>query len=481
MNFVAAFFMITVFAGNAFSQPLEPVAAFPNLTFAKPVDLQNAGDGTNRLFIVEQEGTIRVIENNPSTTTSTLFLDITDSVHYVNGSELGLLGLAFHPNFRSNGYFYVCYTADVPLRSVVSQFTVSTNPNSALRESEHILLEFPQPYPNHNGGQIAFGPDGYLYVALGDGGSGGDPLNNGQNLTTLLGKILRIDVDIPESELPYGIPDDNPFAENTLGYREEIYAYGFRNPWRFSFDPATGKLWCGDVGQSSREEINIVEAGGNYGWNIMEGTACYPSTAECSSTGLMLPVWDYPRSLGGSITGGHVYRGSSVDSLTGRYIFGDFVSGILAALTYDGVSPPSVVVLDTLSEYSLTSFGVDESGELYLCLWSGSILRFPSSPVTSVPAERFSPSISLEQNYPNPFNASTRIGFHVPWHSQATLTVFDALGKKVSTPFDGPVIPGYRDLILDAGALPSGAYFLELKVQDGPFLQRIVRRMILLR
>ena len=278
---------VIVMAGSALSQSLEPIAAFPNLAFAKPVDLQNAGDGTNRLFIVEQEGTIRVIQNNPSTTLSRLFLDITDRVHYINGSELGLLGLAFHPGYESTGYFYACYTADVPLRSVISRFTVSADPDSARRESEEVLLEILQPYTNHNGGQIAFGPDGYLYIGLGDGGSSGDPENNGQTLSTLLGKILRIDVDSPAPELPYGIPADNPFAQNAFGYREEIFAYGFRNPWRFSFDPVTGRLWCGDVGQSSREEINIVEAGGNYGWNIMEGTACFPSATECSSTGLI--------------------------------------------------------------------------------------------------------------------------------------------------------------------------------------------------
>lgn len=472
--------VLMLFGDSSLSQSLKPVAAFPNLTFVKPVDLQNAGDRTDRLFVVEQEGTIRVLPNNPSATSSELFLNITDSVHYVNGSELGLLGLAFHPDYESNGYFYVYYTADAPLRSVVSRFSVSTNPDSALRGSEQVLLEIPQPYTNHNGGQIAFGPDGYLYIGLGDGGSSGDPQNNAQTLSTLLGKILRIDVDSP-GPLPYGIPEDNPFVQNGLGYREEIYAYGFRNPWRFSFDPVTGQLWCGDVGQSFREEIDIVESGGNYGWKIMEGTACYPSTAGCSSNGLILPVWDYARTFGGSITGGHVYRGSAVPSLTGRYVFGDFSSGILAALEYDEVDPPAVVVLDTLPEYTLSSFGVDEAGELYLCLISGSILRFPSILVSVADQRTFLPSITLHPNYPNPFNSSTQLSFTIPSSGEVTLTVFDALGNEVGIPFDGTATPGFHSLTWDAGPLPSGVYFLELHVQSGSFIHRSVRKLLLLR
>ncbi|MEX2189854.1 MAG: PQQ-dependent sugar dehydrogenase [Bacteroidota bacterium] len=481
MNLLCVVFCsILVCAGSAGSQPLEPIEAFPNLSFTKPVDLQNAGDGSDRLFIVEQEGIIRVFENSPSTSLSRLFLDVTDSVSTI-GSEMGLLGLAFHPDYETNGLFFIYYTADEPLRSVLSQFTVSADPDSALRSSEVVLLEVPQKYTNHNGGQIAFGNDGFLYVAVGDGGSGGDPDTNAQNLSRLLGKILRIDVDSPENGLPYGIPADNPFVQNGLGYREEIFAYGLRNPWRFSFDPADGKLWCGDVGQSLLEEVNIIQKGGNYGWNTMEGTACYPTSAECSSAGFILPLWEYPRSFGRSITGGHVYRGSSVPSLSGRYVFGDFVSGILAALTYDGFSPPSVEVLDTLPEYSLTSFGVDESGELYLCLFSGSILRFPSTPVTSVQTESRPPSTMLDQNYPNPFNASTRLGFTIPIHGEATLTVFDALGKRVLIPFQGPVSPGFHDLVLDAGNLPSGVYFLELQVTGGSLWHRVVKRMLLLK
>mgnify|MGYP001262301701 CR=1 FL=1 len=244
--------------------------AFPNLTFARPVDLQHAGDGSDRIFIVEQAGVIRVFANTSSVATADTFLNIQNRVND-SGNEEGLLGLAFHPNFATNGYFYVNYTASNPRRTVVARYRVSANPNRADANSEFVLLTVNQPYENHNGGQLAFGPDGYLYIGMGDGGSGGDPQNNGQDRRGLLGDMLRIDVDNPAGGLNYGIPPDNPFVGNTSGYREEIYAYGFRNPWRFSFDFVTGWLWVGDVGQGSREEVDIVEKGLNYGWRIMEG------------------------------------------------------------------------------------------------------------------------------------------------------------------------------------------------------------------
>lgn len=237
---------------------------FPNLSFSHPVGLYSAEDGTDRLFVVEQEGRIQVFGNNPNVSVTEVFLDIRDLVLF--GGEQGLLGLAFHPNFAQNRYFYVDYVAPNPRRTVIARYSVSpTNPDMTDMNSELVLLEVAQPFENHNGGQIAFGPDGYLYIALGDGGSGGDPQGNGQNRATLLGKILRIDIDSPSSSLNYGIPPDNPFVGNTEGFREEIYAYGLRNPWRFSFDLTTGRLWVADVGQDRMEEIDIVEKGKNYG------------------------------------------------------------------------------------------------------------------------------------------------------------------------------------------------------------------------
>jgi glucose/arabinose dehydrogenase len=350
--------------------------AFPNLSFSQPVGLYHAGDGTNRLFLVAQEGEIYVFENSENVQNANLFLDINDRVLF--GGEQGLLGLAFHPNYSSNGFFYVDYTAENPRRTVISRFSASQgNPNQADENSEQVILEVAQPYSNHNGGQIAFGPDGYLYVAFGDGGSGGDPEGNGQGRSTLLGAILRIDVDMVSEGRDYGIPVGNPFVGNTQGYKEEIYAYGLRNPWRFSFDPVTGWLWTGDVGQDRLEEIDIIESGRNYGWNIMEASLCYSPSEGCNRTGLELPLWDYGRDLGVSVTGGFVYRGSMFPDLVGAYIYGDYGSGRIWALEYNGVDDP--VNMELLStNLNIASFGVDAKNELYICAFDNKIYKLTS-------------------------------------------------------------------------------------------------------
>jgi glucose/arabinose dehydrogenase len=349
--------------------PYGFVNTFPNLTFEHPLDLQHAGDGSQRLFVVEQAGRIRVID--PLTGTSGLFLDITARVSDEGGEE-GLLGLAFHPDFEFNGYCYVNYTASGPRRTVISRFGLdSANPEMADPGTELVLLEFDQPYTNHNGGQLQFGPDdGYLYVATGDGGSAGDPGNNGQSLSTLLGKILRIDVDNPSGGLNYGIPPDNPYVGT--GFREEIYAYGLRNPWRFSFDNVTGLLWAGDVGQDTREEIDIVRKGGNYGWRIMEGSLCFDPPSGCDTTGLILPVTEYGRDEGESVTGGFVYRGAGLPELVGMYIYGDYISGRVWALDSSGPAPPTLLAD---AAFNISSFGVDEAGELLICNYGGTIHR----------------------------------------------------------------------------------------------------------
>ncbi|RRQ47647.1 glucose sorbosone dehydrogenase [Maribacter algicola] len=347
------------------------VNTFPNLSFSRPLDLQSPNDGTNRIFVVEQRGTIKVFENDTEVTESRTFFDMSGNI--ASSDELGLLGLAFHPNFESNGYFYVCYTPSSDL-SVVSRFkTMDNDPNMADPSSETLLLQIPQPYTNHNGGQLGFGPDGYLYIASGDGGSGGDPDGNAQNLGNLLGAILRIDVDNTGNGLNYAIPNDNPFVD-TENARPEIYAYGLRNPWRFSFDVRNGNLWTGDVGQGEKEEINIIESGGNYGWNILEGTSCY-NAMDCDDSGTITPVFEYDHSNNDrSVTGGYVYRGSLNPSLVGYYIYGDFISGRIWAL--DNVSG-SMASNKLLFETSLpiASFGTDQENELYICSFDGNIYK----------------------------------------------------------------------------------------------------------
>jgi glucose/arabinose dehydrogenase len=366
--------------GNSADSPdvkgyLTVVEAYPGLNFKRPVDLQHAGDNSGRIFVVEQQGVISTFKNEAKTAEKTEFLDIRNQVND-SGNEQGLLGLAFHPDYESNGYFYVNYTADNPNRTVISRFSVSSvDLNKADAASEVILLEFDQPFGNHNGGQLSFGPDGYLYIAVGDGGNGGDPKGNGQNRSTLLGSILRIDVNQKGDSKNYAIPKDNPFIDNSEGFRQEIYAYGLRNPWRFSFDSANGNLWVGDVGQNKYEEIDIIKKGGNYGWNTMEGLHCYKST-RCEMEGLELPIWQYDRSQGDvSITGGFVYRGSSITELKGVYLYADFVSGRIWSLD---ISDPKKPINKELLKagFPISSFGIDQNQEIYICGFDDKIYKF---------------------------------------------------------------------------------------------------------
>lgn len=356
------------------------VNAFPNLSFDRPLNLQHAGDQSNRLFIEEQGGVIYVIENGSETSDKTVFLNISNRITD-DRNEQGLLGLAFHPDYETNGFFYVNYTASGSGRTVISRFHVSDdNPNKADPNSEMEILSYSQPFPNHNGGDLAFGPRGYLYITVGDGGGAGDPNENAQDRSTLLGSILRVDVDNPSKGNNYGIPSDNPFIDNEQGYREEIYAYGLRNPWRFSFDPETDDLWTGDVGQDSFEKIHIIEKGQNYGWNIIEGSECYQSN-NCSKAGLELPVLEYPHSnRNGSITGGAVYRGSRVPGLVGQYIYADFISGRIWALDTSNMDTPDNSLL-VQADFGISSFGTDQNNELYICGFDGKIYRLSNGAV----------------------------------------------------------------------------------------------------
>jgi glucose/arabinose dehydrogenase len=321
----------------------------------RPVDLQSAFDGSGRLFVIEKYGAIRVVKDGQLLDQP--FLNIDDRVNDER-NEMGLLGLAFHPNYEQNGYFYVNYTGEGG-HTRISRFQASND--IADPNSERVLMVIDQPYPNHNGGAVIFGPDGHLYLGLGDGGSGGDPHKNGQNTSTLLGKVLRVDVNNGD---PYSIPADNPFGN-------EVWAYGLRNPWRMSFDRATGDLWIGDVGQNQYEEINYLPAGSpggaNFGWNVMEGTHGYDGFPQSD---LLLPAVEYSHDFGCSVTGGYVYRGS-MPEWNGIYIYGDYCSGTVWGLTLLNGQWQSQVLFET--DLRITSFGEDEAGELYLVSDTGAV------------------------------------------------------------------------------------------------------------
>jgi len=349
-----------IFLFSAASWGAVTIKAEPVVTgLSSPVDITHAGDGSGRLFITLQGG--RVVIFDGVQILSPPFLDINSLVS--SGGERGLLGAAFHPNYVGNGFFYVSYT-DTAGDSVIARYSVSLDPNRADPTSGVILLTIPQPFSNHNGGQLHFGPDGYLYIGIGDGGSGGDPQNNGQDLETLLGKILRIDVD---SGFPFTVPPDNPFV-GVVGAREEIWSFGLRNPWRFSFDRLTGDMFIGDVGQNSWEEVDFQPAnstgGENYGWRLMEGNSCFNPAINCNNGTLTLPILVYDHSVGCSVTGGYLYRGSKNPNLNGLYLYGDFCSGLIWGAQEDGLGGwNTTVLLDT--NFSISTFGEDESGEIY--------------------------------------------------------------------------------------------------------------------
>jgi glucose/arabinose dehydrogenase len=344
--------------------------------FESPLLVTHAGDGSGRLFVAEQGG--RIFELRGRGVAGRPFLDISELTEPVG--EQGLLGLAFHPRYEDNGRLFVNYT-DNSGDTVIAEYR-ATSRHRANPRSARTLLTFDQPYPNHNGGGLAFGPDGYLYVATGDGGGAGDPHGNGQSLDTLLGKLLRIDVDTRSRSAAYSVPADNPFVDRA-GARPEIWAYGLRNPWRFSFDRVTGDLWVGDVGQSNLEEIDRAPGrrgrGANYGWNVMEGTSCYAAEA-CDRGGLVLPITQYGHDDGCSVTGGYVYRGRHQPELAGGYFFGDYCSGkvwVIDAAARRLVRPTEL--LDT--EYAVSSFGESEAGELYATdLAGGRVLQLRAAP-----------------------------------------------------------------------------------------------------
>lgn len=339
--------------------------AFTRLQFDKPVLLTHAGDDSGRLFVVEQSGTIRVFEASPDVRRSEVFFDINKATdnRFLSGGEQGLLGLAFDPDYRDNGWFYINYTASNPRRTVIARYRVSSNnPNRTDYTSEQILLSVEQDYSNHNGGMVAFGADGKLYIGMGDGGSGGDPKHRAQDGQSLLGKMLRIE---PNGD----IPSDNPFMSNSA-IRDEIWALGLRNPWRFSFDAQTGALWLADVGQNAVEEINVVNRGGNYGWRYYEGSAPFNPDAGAQGKTFEAPVFEYTHREGQSVTGGVVYRGQQYPVLQGWYVFGDFVSGAMWTLSTDDYQAVRQDRIDNPA-----GFGTDAAGELYVVSYTGRLYQ----------------------------------------------------------------------------------------------------------
>jgi glucose/arabinose dehydrogenase len=337
---------------------------------SKPVAITHTGDGSGRLFITLKGGKVIIFDG--SKVLSEPFIDLSSLVS--TDSERGLLSVAFHPSYGINGFFYANYT-DTNGDTVIARYTVSSNPNVADPNSAFVILKITQPFSNHNGGQLQFGPDGYLYIGMGDGGSGGDPQNNAQNPGTLLGKMLRIDVD---TGVPYAIPASNPFVGNPE-VLDEIWAFGLRNPWRFSFDRQTGDLFIGDVGQGTWEEVNFQLAtspgGENYGWRLMEGTDCFDPATDCNDGTLTLPILEYDHSVGCSITGGYRYRGTGNQDLFGFYLYADFCTGLIWGATEDGDGGWKVrELLDT--DFRITTFGEDETGEIYVAdFLSGTIYQ----------------------------------------------------------------------------------------------------------
>jgi len=416
--------------------------------FNRPVDIQNAGD--DRLFIVEQSGTIRII-NGDNTVNSTPFISI--SVND-NGNEQGLLGLAFHPDYATNGFFYVHYTRSNGA-SRISRFGTTDDPDIADPNSEFEILEVDQPFGNHNGGGLVFGDDGFLYIGLGDGGSGGDPGNRAQNPAILLGKMLRIDVDNQDNGLNYAIPDTNPFVDNT-SFRGEIWDYGLRNPFRFSFDDETGAMWIGDVGQSAVEEIDRGTGGGhNYGWRCYEGSSTFNTSGCPDPSELTFPVAEYAHdnSCGFfSVVGGYVYRGADFPTMQGLYFFSDTCADDIRYV--DATTPAAITFSESFNGNSFVTFGEDQNKELYISGLAGTVYRVVDANLLST--DEFTQENNIRV-YPNPASQTVNIAFsNLP--STDTVTIFDITGKLVKS---APIQT--LETTINIGDLTAGVYLLQLK------------------
>ncbi|MFP3832016.1 PQQ-dependent sugar dehydrogenase [Chryseobacterium sp. SIMBA_028] len=439
------FFIISIFSSlivNSQSVNLEEFAS--GLT--SPVEITNAND--SRLFVVQQDGIIKILQPNGAIN-ATNFLNISTKILY--GGERGLLGLAFHPQYSTNGYFFVYYN-NTAGNIIVARYNVSTSdPNLANPNSEKILMNIPKPFSNHNGGSIHFAPDGKLWIITGDGGSGGDPNNNAQNKNELLGKMLRIDVDATG---PYNIPADNPFVGTTVDGADEVWAYGLRNAWKFSFDLNTGNAWIADVGQGAIEEINkmpISQAGLNYGWRCYEGNTPYNTTVGCpSASSMTFPIAVYDHSGGKcSITGGYVYRGTQYPSLQGKYFFADYCSTQIGILNPDN----SIVWTTPYSGNNFSTFGQSSQKELYVAaVNSGKIFKITTGTLSTQEDSH----LGAIKIYPNP--ASKEVFVNGIKNKKATAEIISTDGRKV---LEMDVIT--ENQRIDISKIPTGVYFINLK------------------
>lgn len=471
-------FFLLILVVNAASGQYALRPAFPQLPFLfAPVDMETPNDGTNRIFIVQLKGMIVLFENDPLVSTSKVFLDLTDKVPQ-GSNELGVLGLAFHPQFKTNGFFYVNYLSyfNGQLTSFISRFQVSpSNPDSAMRGSEQVLLSVTKIFIDHNGGHLAFGPDGYLYASFGDGGGVGDTSNNAQNPSVLLGKILRLDVNTEADGNEYGIPPGNPFAGNTAGFRKEIYAYGFRNPWKFSFDDVSGSLWAGDVGQSNYEEIDTIINGGNYGWRIMEGDHRF-TDLKADTTKLILPVWEYTHDIGVAIIGGYVYHGNSLPEFTGKYIYGDYGSARIWALADDdGIASNRMIIDHDTSGIAISSFGEDHDRNLYvLSITNGKIYKIVSTSGVGEIHLQKNYTISADHTLLDGPGSNAYINFTLPQREHVILSVLDISGRERRRDLDGEMEAGQHSYRLDGRMFSNGMYFIRLLSNSGALMQKIV-------
>ncbi len=476
--------LLLLVAGPAAAQELfEP--AFPNLNFEWGIAVRNADDGSDYLYVADIYGRVYAFPNDDEVAAADTFLDLSNNI--LSDAAGGLLGLAFHPDYEVNRYFYVSYVTEEgegPYRSRLSRFTAPAETGQPVDlETELILLDIERVAEslNHHGGDLHFGiPEGpdrerYLYLSLGDGQCCFDPLGSGQDRTTLFGSILRLDVDTPSGGRNYGIPPDNPFVGNAEGWREEIWAYGFRNPWRFSIDPETGDVWVGDVGELEWEEIDLVTAGGNYGWNTMEGPVCFDAEM-CDQEGLTPPVWSYDHTVGNSVTGGYVYRGGAHPDFYGRYLFADWGSRKFWSLAYDPGSgePAEVELLSDFTGYFVASLGTDEAGELYFVnLFLGDLYRFAPRPVSSEGEAAPEAALTLRPAYPNPFSGTTTLRYDLPVAGPMRMAVYDVLGREVAALRDGPAPAGDGVVTLEAAGLPAGVYLVRMTTPSGNASQTV--------